>query len=438
MRPVACCAIAYVSACAAAWASTGTLLLEYESAKGTLPAQQGWSCESHCLRTDCPSNPGPPFDPNYQDACWFQGGRKNDCTMGYGCAPDGSPASRAEHFNAPVDPPGKLGTCTYTEWLAFDDGEDYVDLPYPVALPARNLTFGGTDTLWGPHAHPAFGAPGFRRAPRGYPPLRIVTGGGVPRVQTLAAPTGTDRNLGYVRLVGRYTVPPGVTHVTLVAKLACGNRDPWYELFELWGFGYQFAMGVDGLEGSAKLGQLWWGVTNPLVGRMFPTQTVCVALARPNQKGPHAGEFFVVRLILSNTGQVQAWLNEDPATVWTTQTGSGSGNAVVINPDEQAGTMWVDYVRVLAGAIPPSVCGDSPFDLNRDGRVDGWDAMNGVDGFLDCVTGPAPAPGVFDALPERCQCHDVNSDRSIDMIDFAAFQRSLTLDAAPVRLPCDN
>lgn len=417
--------------------ATGDLLISYESELGTLPFQQGWTCEGGCLRTDCPTDPIPPYPVG---ECWFQGQNGNTCTLGYGCGPAASGGTRVEQFNAPSEPLGVQDACSYTEWLAFDDGEDFLDVPFPVALPNRNLTFGPGDpaTIWGPHAHPAFGAPGFIRAPVGYPPLRIVTGGGVPAVATLPASGSSMRNLGRIVTSRPFPVRPGSSAVTLLVKLACGNHMLTNELVQLRGFGRSFCFGVDGLAGSSTLGRFAYGTTSSKTLGMFGDRTVQVALARRNVWGPHEGEFFVVRLILNSNGTVEAWLNDDPSTLWSVTAGVGTDTRLAINTDEQAGTMWVDYVRLYEGAVLPGACGDPVFDINRDGRVDGADRLNGFDGFLDCVTGPAAPASILEALPERCACHDHNHDRTVDMIDFAAFQRCLTLMNGGVDTRCDD
>jgi len=438
MERAGCYAIAYllVWGCGLAVAEPGAMLLQYESALKTLPAQQGWTCTSRCLRTRCPANAQPPIIPGYAGECHFQGSNGNDCTQGRGCGPDAAGAA-AEHFNAPSEPVGVTGACTYTEWMAFDDGEDYLDLPFPAPLPRRNLTF--AHTYWGPHAHPAFGAPGFINA-SGYPALRIVTGGGVPGSDTLPASGSSARNTGRVHVSRAYALPSGTQAVTLVAKLACGNRHKEAELVRLSGFGRCIALGVDGEEGSPTLGRLGWGNNKGFEQGMFSDHQVLVALARDGLWGPHAGEFFVIRIILHSDGAVQAWFNDKSAGVWSGTAGAGSGRTVDINPDEQAGTMWVDYVRLYEGAVPPTppLCGDPAFDINHDGRVDHADRSNGLDGFLDCATGPAVPPGLLETLPARCRCHDSNGDGAIDMIDFAAFQRCLTLSDAPAHPTCGD
>jgi hypothetical protein len=439
MRPAVACVLAYAIAFAASTccAAVGDLLFSYESSLGTLPAQQGWSYQTNCLCERCPSNPLPPLDPWDTNECHFQGFDANNCTLGYGCAPDPNSPLPAEHYNAPSIPREASGACSHTEWLAFDDGEDFLDSTVPVALPNRNLTFGGDQsaTFWGPHAHPAFGAPAFVNAPVGYPPLRMVTGGGVPEEDTLPIAADNDRNRGQLKIYRGYTVPPQTAAVTLVAKMACGNRWHMFEMIQINGFGHGFSLGVDGRAGSETSGQFTRGTTQTHELDIFTSRQVQVAIARKEHWGPHSGEFFTVRIILNSNGLVEAWLNDDPATCWMRTTGAGIGSNVQISPDEQAGTMWVDYIRLYEGAVPP-LCGNPVFDVNHDGRVNHLDRLNGIDGFLDCVTGPSPPAGALDLLAERCTCHDVNGDGAIDMIDFAAFQRCLTIDDAPASPSC--
>jgi hypothetical protein len=244
-----------------------------------------------------------------------------------------------------------------------------------------------------------------------------------------------------------YTVPSGATALTLVAKLACGNRDPSMELLRLavrWpqspNASHQFALGVDGEDGSPELGRFTRGADGSNTMDMFGTRTVSVALARKDIPGPqHTGEFFNVRLVLRNNGSMSAWLNEDPASLWTGNAYPGVGTSFVkINPDEQSGTMWLDRIRLMEGEVAPSACGDPVFDVNDDWRVDAGDLANGQNGLLDCMTGPAPAAAVFDALSARCKCHDVNHDSATDMNDFAAFQRCIAMGDIAADPTCDN
>lgn len=443
MRPAAVWVFAYAiaSVSSTCWSAVGDILCQYESCLGTLPARQGWSYESHCLKSTCPSNADPPSDPWGVCNCYYQGVNGNDCTLGHGCGPDVDPYLN-EHFNAPgykLHPYAEV--YSNTEWLAFDDGEDFLDEPYPVPLPNRNLTFASDDgaaSIWPPHTHPAFGAPGFDNAPVGYWPLRIVTGGGVYGVDTLPSLPGNQRNTGRIELNHEYAVSPGAEAVTVVAKMACGNRAHLYEMLRICGLGYGFALGVNGEDGTSDVGTFRWGTTQSDQENIFESKSVKVALARPDLRGPHDGEFFTVRIILNSNGAVEAWLNEDVSDVWTGTASPYGGTVLQINSDTQAGTMWLDYVRLYEGAIPPDppLCGDPVFDINHDGRVNHLDRFNGTDGFLDCATGPAPPAGMLDSLAPRCACHDVNHDGAIDLVDFAAFQRCLTVEDVPADPTC--
>lgn len=420
------------SAWSAAFGATGSVLIEYDSSLGTLPHVQGWTCLSNCLNAACP-------DGAAGAECDYQGGSGNDCTLGHGCGPNAMPALDAEWYNAPSGPLAVTGACTYTEWLAFDDGEDYLDHPYPVPLPLRNLTFGPSypATTWGPHAHPAFGAPGFVGAPTGHHALRIVTGSGVPVAGVLPAVPGNERNTGYLRVQKAFAVPIGVNKLTLVARLAAGNREATSEMLQFAALGHVFSLGVDGT-GSGTTGRFTRGTTASTRMDIFTDRAVEVAMAEAGVFGPHAGEFFTVRVVLGNDGSVRAWLNEDFATTWNGTTGTSAYTFVALHPDQQSGTMWVDYVRLFEGEVLPDACDDPTFDINHDGRIDSLDLTNGTDGFLDCATGSAAPPAVFDALSSRCRCHDGNGDRAIDMADFAMFQRCLTLDNAPIESACDD
>ena len=86
----------------------------------------------------------------------------------------------------------------------------------------------------------------------------------------------------------------------------------------------------------------------------------------------------------------------------------------------------VDFDNLVISACQ-SICGRPVFDVNYSGQVDPSDLSNPQgNGFLDCVTGPVASQEVWDALSVNCQCLDVNGDHSIDMRDFAAFQRCLS------------
>lgn len=87
----------------------------------------------------------------------------------------------------------------------------------------------------------------------------------------------------------------------------------------------------------------------------------------------------------------------------------------------------VEIDRMSISACGP-VCGSPVFDSNRDHEVDYNDLQTlAGNGLIDCATGPAPPAEVFDALSFQCQCLDINNDRAIDMLEFAAFQRCVSL-----------
>jgi hypothetical protein len=81
--------------------------------------------------------------------------------------------------------------------------------------------------------------------------------------------------------------------------------------------------------------------------------------------------------------------------------------------------MWIDYIQLLEGAIPPT-CPELVFDINRDLVIDEDDMAT----FFYYATGPADANGSWASLPPDCKCMDVNKDNSLDMEDFAILQRS--------------
>lgn len=431
-----------------AWAATGDILADYQSSLGTAPDQQGWDHEGRCLKSDCPAN-------NTSQQCRWQGWldvnpvdgvSDNNCTLGIGCH------SAVEHANLPPEPTGFSGTCTYTEWLGFDDGEDYLQYAYRVPLPNRNLTFTPIDefdtnsTYWGSHAHPAFGAISFTNPPASVP-LRIVSGDGIPNVGALPANSSSNRNSGKTKPNKGYVVPEGVNAVTLLARVAAGNRPSGHEMVQLRAFNKAFSFGVNGIDGDPDLGRFYNSDATDGEGSnnlgMFGTRTVQVALAQLGVWGPQAGEFFTIRIILFADGSVSAWLNEDETSLWNGTAGNkSSGPVVQLTPDENGGaTAWVEYLTVMEGAVPigNGPCPSLVFDVSPPfNRVDNADFVNGTNGFADCATGPAPEASVFDALSQSCKCMDVNDDAAIDMTDYAVFQRCISTGAAAADPTCDD
>lgn len=410
--------------------AVGTLLVEYHASCSVLPPERGWSVQGYCLNAGCPDYAGP------GDPCFYQGARDlspvdgvpdNNCTLGTGCR------TQAEQLVAPPQAV-QADKCTYTEWLAFDDGDDHLNEAYPVPLPARNLTL--PDALWGAHVVPAFGAPGFAHPPACVP-LRISTGSGVPGTAVLPVSSGNRRNNGRAALTGVFTIPPGASSVTLLARMAAGNREPSSELVQFRAFNKCLSVGVNGLDGDARLGQFYYSFSSSAGDQsaapgLFGSRTVQVALARPYTPGPQPGEFFTVRIALESTGAYSAWLNDDPSSLAVATASSKTSAAMVmVTPDATAATAWLEFIEVMEGAVPPGTCGDRRFDTNGDARIDAADLSNGVDGFLECATGPAALPAVLDGLPASCRCRDVNSDGAVDMEDFGVFQSCLSEGADP-------
>ena len=407
-------------------AETEDILVAYRSRLGTLPAAQGWQHVGMTLSTGCPANPG---------ACRWQGAIQNSCRSGEGCRLPGSGPPAGEHYNAPAA--SSTGDYSFTEWIAFDDGDDHFELAYP-STTLRNLTI--ADSLWGPHVNPGFGAPWFANAPSNHLCLRLVTGGGVPRVPTLPYKEGGKRNTGQACLKAGFAAGPPISAVTLVARMAAGNREGYASLVQLKALGRAVSVGVDGIYNATTLGEFAWGQTARSDRRLFAGRRVTVACCRPGVAGPQAGEFFTLRLVLRADGTFTAWLNEDPASACSGSGGTTSETAVLVNPSPmaEAGVMWVDEIEVRAGEVPPGPCPDPVFDVDRNGEVEAAD-LTGQGGFAGCATGPAWA-GVWADLPRACQCLDVNDDQSVDMIDYAAFQRcwSAQTPLPDVNVACDD
>lgn len=429
------------------WAAVGDVLLAYEAASGQLLLDQGWEVEAECLRHYCPAG-GTGLQCHFQGA---QNGFANDCEFGKGCRRSSDPA---EHYNSPTTAP-PAGACTYTEWVAFDDGNDHI---FPEDPPGRPITIpthcpdppGGCQVQnnWGNHNSPPFGAPFFINAPEGYFPLRLSNGSGTGLVGVLPAESSSNRDKGSTKTRKSYALPGGVSAVTLVAKLAAGGRDQGHEMIQLRGLGYRLSFGVNGEMDSEDLGKFGYGKEDADT-RIFDGHTVQVALPEQGVWGPQEGEFFVLRVVLRSNGTYRAWLNEGVAEAsGSIASFTGGGSEVQIQPDNRnRNSMWIDYIRVLEGEVEPGlvdICmsrqpvfdvagGGSLFD-EPDGKVDQQDF--GV--FQDCSTGPAPGPGVFDALSNACKCMDRNHDQAVDQQDFGVFQRCYTGSVGTADPTCDD
>lgn len=308
----------------------------------------------------------------------------------------------------------------------------------PIRRQARNLTI--ADSLWGPHVNPAFGAPWFANAPTNHLCLRLVNGGGVPRVTTLPNRDGSMRNTGQACMQAQLATDPQLGAVTLLATMAAGNRDPGSPMIQLQALGRALCVGVDGGYASSTVGRLTWGTEARSEMVLFVGKRVAVACSRPGVAGPQAGEFFTLRLVLRADGTFTAWLNEDLASARSGVAGQSTSSKIRVNPCNfgDAGVMWVDQVEIRVGELPPDPCADPVFDVDRNGEVDAAD-LTGPGGFVGCATGPASA-AIWANLPQACRCMDVNGDESVDMVDYAAFQRcwSAQTPLPDVDVACDR
>ncbi len=449
-------------------AAPGSVLLEYQASTGTMPQEQGWEHEGRCLKDSCPGTicVYPPGD----EDCWWQGCRDfdedliidNNCVLNVGCR------KSAEHYNAPATPLGIGGSCSYTEWMAYDDGDNTSGRPLtindaPTALPTNPPTIRVVDA-------PPYGANQFPGAPLGYPPLRLSTGSGDDAGKVLPAESSSNRNGGKIKVRSKsmLLLPGGVTDVTVVARMAFG---PWalktgHAIVEMrlpsaaadrhWRFGITPPNSIPGHGGEERLGIMNRSVeSEPSV---YPFGPLSVRTYNSGPETWSGGEFYTVRLICRADGTWSAYLNEQPSTVVHGALGmpgedddggsdlelqwgliDNAGGASCGDVGEGCGkTMWLDYIQVLEGAVTPTGCADPVFDLDGNGAVDSDDFNNGVNAdFLYCATGPAPAAGHFAGLPQWCRCLDINDDQAIDQTDFGGFQRCLGLTGAALEA-CDD
>jgi len=403
-------------------ADSGDLLLEHQSGLGTLPDQQGWLQAGHCLMANCPVS----LPPNLNE-CYWQGGRDldgdlvfdNDCMFSVGCH------KATEHYNSPTYDPGPVDACSYTEWITFDDGNNAGDR---LIVPDSSVT----------HS-PPWGAPGFFDAPSDHDVIRISTGDGNQDTYSLAAGTGNNRNKGRVEISQLYAWSATNNAVTVLIKCASGPFKAGHSFLQVRTPNARFAFFVNGEEGHPDFGRVGFGDGINVYGYLFGATSVVVTL--PGVVGPHAGEFFTLRVICRDDGTFTAYFNEERSTKCFGFVGTG-----LYIPDLRFGALntgddcvWVDFVQLFEGAVPPAGCGDPVFDVNDDGRVNEGDLHDGfMIGSFDCATGPAPRDGIFAVLPEACKCLDVNGDRALDMQDFGVFQRCLTIGGGLVDPACDD
>lgn len=427
-----CAAFVVVGQAEPVRADTGDVLVAYLSSLGTTPEFQGWEHEGRCLGVQGVEPPERcPHETDDPD-CWFQGSRDftgegapdNSCLPGVGCRKD------HEHYNSPtaLTEPDR---CMYTEWIAFDDGDNYGVRPLTIS----DSTVTGS---------PPWGAPQFENAPA-HSPLRISTGDGnlVPDSLPVTGPDPwkNDRNEGKVKIRrgdghgSSYTVAPG-TVTTVLCSVAAGPRRADHPFLLVRQCGYEFRFGIDGDAGSPDFGRIVYQNAGGSRVPLFGGRTVAVAV--PGAPGPHAGEFFLFRAVIHPDGTFDAWLNDRLDSFCSgSHANTHPAAEIQITPDVGDDTLWVDYVQLLEGEVPPS-CPDPRPDVNRDGRVDGldWNNAEGI-GFNNCATGPAPSDLVWNALAADCHCLDIDGNEAIDMTDYAVFQRCLT-PTGPADPDCDN
>lgn len=393
-------------------ADNGPLLIEYRSSLGTAPEHQGWIHEGRSLRSDCPGSRS--YAP-----CWFQGSQDlnydgfsdNSCLPGVGCH------KISEHYNSP-DPTASLGTpdISYTEWIGFDSPHR------PLTIPDSTI----------PHS-PPWGAASFLNAPT-YPVLRVVTGDGNNSPDSLPMSVPNSRNMGKTKI--RRGFNPGTTGaLTLILHAAAGPRPGGRHFVELRAFQRRFGFGVEGTPGTQHYGRLTCvdpGVqlsetSYQVIGPMFG-QTVLVA--QPGAPGPHAGEFFRLRVIVRSDGTFDAYLNENADQHFTgvaAPSAASPPHELQLTPVPGDDTMWFDFVQLFEGEIPLS-CPAPAVDANRDGLVD--DADFAI--FLDCANGPAiPLKDAFE-----CRCMDRNADGALDAVDFGVLQRCWAPTGAQLNPAC--
>lgn len=434
----AICAVLVMSTAAAPllWAEP---IVEFKSQSRIIPLQQGWVHNGICLSESCPGVRTCESQDTDNLPCYYQGwgdydfrcDADNNCVLGIGCLQTSLDFS--EHYNSP--PRGSVqavdGTCTFSEWIAFDNGVNQAA--------HRLLTI--TDSLVG--GSPPYGAPTFLRAPL-YPALRVVTGDGNLVANSLPVhPSGwpNNRNTGRARIDKTFELTgPGTQAVTLVCNVAAGPRLASSEFVRVDVFGRRFTFGVDGNPASPQYGRLIYGDDNN--GNVIDTidfepviVSNTVVVAQPQQGGT-SGEFFTLRAVLRDDGSFDAYMNESICSKFTGQVTfqQTSGNQISLTPEEGDETMWIDYVQLFEGEVPPSHP-NLVFDIIRDDIVDEADFA----AFMECATGPANATGTWDTMCADCRWADVNQDNSIDMEDFAVFQRSPNLTwCTPVVLQNGN
>ncbi len=398
--------------------SLGQLLVEYRSSLADTPHRQGWQYEAGCLSTSCPGALGG-LPCLYQGAADYNSDTvpDNNCLPGVGCH------RYWEHYNAP-EPNATGDACTFTEWLAFDNGDN--TSWRPLTIPDSYV----------PNS-PPWGAPGFLNAPP-YPTLRIVTGDGNAVADSLPFISGNNRNLGRLRMRKEFT--PSGSAITLLCRVACGPRSVQRPFVDLRAFGHRLSFSVDGDAGSVNHGRLAYGsggseTGGTSLGVLFPGTDV--QISHPAAGTPTIGEFFSLRAVLRSDGTATTWLNDWAATQTELEVQSApAGFEILLTPDKGDDTLWLDFLEVHDGPWPPA-CADPVFDVDDDGSVN-WNDFNAPAGFAACVTGPGAGPEAWASRPLECHCQDADQDNDVDMADFGVFQQCLSLGGAQANAACDD
>lgn len=459
--------IGTIAMASAVLGATGDVLLEYRASTGQLPEDFGWYHEGRSLEENCPLNEDPP-------TCEFYGARDRHPLDG---APDndGAPAASdsgtdkesrggnvdntypptGTNNNAPADPFGGFDVCyaiepqgiggteTYGEWIEFDDDSE-------------NLVH--IDTNNGPPTPK--GAQNFPGTP-GYQTLRLVGGDGNGIAGSLPANSTNMRNEGKIKIKKNYdsnyrgpvTVvfraafsekgTPDATRLFLQYEIpkSDGLHSLRFGFFYLWDNGNFLC--TPGDPGS-PCGR--FGVNNNTDDELMPALGVT-----------DLQTFTTIRIACDpDTEECTLWVNEDDACLDIRESSLPPGFAPEIKDNAQTTvrfghistsdyTMWIDYLQVLEGIVPPHcdpcMANDPVFDTtgptagHSDGKVDELD----LDVFsTDCYTGPAPAVGAFDALSDECKCMDLNGDEAIDHEDFGRFQVCYTGADGTLDTTCDD
>ncbi len=443
-----------------ALAAPGDILLEYRSNTGLMPGDFGWTQDGRSLEEHCPLNETPPTCDFYgaEDKNPLDGAADNDGTMlpindsGGGFVNQLDPPTGTNN-NAPAAPFEGYDVCyvwkgshptggaeTYSEWFEFDDDADNLE---HVATLSQHLPHGATPK----------GAVNFPGAPA-HNVLRLVGGDGNGIDLSLPHVASFNNQKGKVRIKKSHDVNGITTSVfrgALSRKNPGDRTDTFLETRATKSDGsahlrihFIHFTDRDLPPGCTDCGRI--GVRNDasgeaeLIGSPDPgwtvdpetfftlravidpdAETVTVVL---NEGTPEQRE-----TTLDNNFITGGWEKRVGSTGYQTTAGLWSTGDYVV---------WIDYIEVYEGAAGPNPClwPDPVFDI-AGGAPDGMVDQQDYAVFEDCATGPAPLDSVFDALPQECQCMDVNGDRAVDHQDFGAFQ-SCVSGILPVDPTCDD